>query len=399
MSAGSIVPSPRRKALAARARDAFVDRFGTVPAVVAAAPGRVNLIGEHTDYNDGFVLPMAIDRSVIVACSARGDGVVRAHAAEFDETREFDIDTLQVRPRAWEAYVAGVVWAIRRAGLQVAGANLAIVSDLPIGAGLSSSAALELATARALCAEASIAWDPKAMAGLARDAEHRFVGVACGIMDQFAAAVSADGCALLLDCRSLDTEWVPIPADAAIVVMDTGVRRSLAASAYNDRRAACDRAVAAARALDPAVTALRDVSEDLLTRARHRIDDEAYARARHVVAEISRPRAMAERLAAGDLVMAGNLMNDSHASLRDLYEVSSTELDAIVSAAQSHPSCYGARLTGAGFGGCAVALVASDASGFMRDVSAAYRRAIGADASLFVSQPAAGAELVDAHDS
>ena len=283
---------------------------------------------------------------------------------------------------------------MRRAGPPPGGADLAIVSDLPIGAGLSSSAALELAAARALAAASALPWDARRAALLAREAENAFVGVACGIMDQFTSAMGEAGSALLLDCRSLETRQVPLPPESAVVVMDTGVRRALASSAYNDRRAACLRAVAAVQAIEPGVRALRDVDLALLARARTAMDDEAFRRASHVVGEIARPRAMADALAAGDLVAAGHLMDESHASLRDLYDVSCPELDAIVAAARSHPSCPGARLTGAGFGGCAIALVASrDAEAFMQHVTEGYARAAGREATVFAVRPSAGARV------
>ncbi|MGE5246546.1 MAG: galactokinase [Betaproteobacteria bacterium] len=378
-------------------RAAFARTFGREPAGIALAPGRVNLIGEHTDYNDGFALPMAIDRGVRVAVALRTDGLVRAHAAAFDETCEIDVAALAPgRLRGWSAYVGGVVWMLTRTAFPISGADLAIVSDLPIGAGLSSSAALELAVMRALAFAAGAEWDARAMAARAREAEHEFVGVACGVMDQFASALGRSGCALLLDCRSLGARPVPVPADAAVVVMDTAVRRALSSSAYNARRAACARAVAAVRKLAPDVAALRDVDAALLARARDRMDDEAFRRASHVVAENGRPAAMAERLGARDLAGAGRLMHDSHASLRDLYEVSCPELDAMVTAAERQPSCYGARLTGAGFGGCAIALVASaQADDFVAAVEREYARDTGRTGTLFVVQPSDGAHLAD----
>ncbi len=268
------------------ARELFARTFGTEPSGVAVAPGRVNLVGEHVDYNDGFVLPMALDRGVAIAFAPRPDDVLRVHAAAFDDARELtSADLVPGRVRGWAAYVAGVAWAMHRAGLPLRGASLAVVSDLPIGAGLSSSAALELATARALAAAAALPWDARRMALVAREAENEFVGVACGIMDQFASAMSEEGAALLLDCRSLETWPVPLPPASTIVVMDTGVRRALASSAYNDRRAACARALAAVRAIEPGARALRDVNASLLARARGTMDDEAYRRASHVVAE------------------------------------------------------------------------------------------------------------------
>ena len=379
------------------ARELFARVFGSEPAGVAVAPGRVNLIGEHTDYNDGFVLPMAIDRGVAVAFAPRADALVRVHAGAFGETRDLTPGLPAPASRTgWLAYVAGIVWAMRRAGLPPGGADLAIVSDLPIGAGLSSSAALELAAARALAAASALPWDARRAALLAREAENTFVGVACGIMDQFASAMGEAGSALLLDCRSLETRQVPLPPESTVVVMDTGVRRALASSAYNDRRAACLRAVAAVQAIEPGVRALRDVELALLARARTAMDDEAFRRASHVVGEIARPRAMADALAAGDLVAAGRLMDESHASLRDLYDVSCPELDAIVAAARSHPSCPGARLTGAGFGGCAIALVASrDAEAFVKHVTEGYARAVGREATVFAARPSAGAHVTE----
>ena len=386
-----------------RARAGFASAFGYSSRGAAMAPGRVNLIGEHTDYNDGFVLPLALEYGVAAAFAPRTGDVVRAHAVEFGETRETSTDAASgaLMPRRnghWLEYVAGMVWALRDAGLAAGGLDLAIASDLPIGAGLSSSAAVEMAVARAACAASpggDLAWVPPAMAKLGQRAENEFVGVSCGIMDQFASAASIAGHALLLDCRSLDTRAVPIPADASVVVMDTGVRRALASSEYNSRRSACERAVDAVRPFAPGVRALRDVDAAMLARARGSMDAEAYRRAEHVVAEIQRPLAMADALAAHDLARAGRLMNDSHASLRDLYEVSSPELDAMAEEARCHAACYGARLTGAGFGGCAVALVASaQVDDFRRSVEAGYVKRTGRDARTFASHPARGAHLV-----
>jgi galactokinase len=381
--------------LAARAREVFASQFGSDPRGVALAPGRVNLIGEHTDYNDGFVLPMAIDRGIAVAFAPRSDQIVRVHAAISGETRELSVVSRQLASRDWSDYIAGAIWAMAQADLKVAGADLAVVGDTPVGAGLSSSAALELATLQALCACAGIDWHPTRMAHLARTAENDFVGVACGVMDQFASALGVEGGALLLDCRWLKWKTVPIPPGARVVVLDTGVRRALTTTAYNDRRGACERAVTAVRTRYPDVRSLRDVDKTMLAKVSDRMDREAYQRARHVVSETLRPEAMASALEAGELAHAGRLMNESHASLRDLYEVSSPELDAMVAWAQAQPQCYGARLTGAGFGGCAIALVnASGLTDFMRDVASGYRTSIGRTVDPFVVTPSAGARLV-----
>jgi galactokinase len=383
-------------ALARRARERFAQSFGG-EARVAVSPGRVNLIGEHTDYNDGWVLPMAIERAAVVAFRPRRDRLLRVHATAFGETREANIDDLQPPGGSeWFAYVAGVAFVLREAGYGIPGLDAVIDGDVPLGAGLSSSAALELAVARAFADAARLPWDATAMARLGQQAENRYVGVNCGLMDQMASAVSREGCALLLDCRTLETEAVPVPTAAAVVVMDTGARRSLAASAYNDRRAACEAAVAILAEGHPTVTALRDVDAPTLAAAESRMDPVVFRRAQHVVAENRRPLQLAEAFRNGDLSAAGQLMNESHASLRDLYEVSSSELNLVTGLARSHPDCFGARMTGAGFGGCAIALVAAArVEEFSRSVHAAYRRQIDLPSAFFACRPAGGARIVE----
>ncbi len=363
---------------------------------VAAAPGRVNLIGEHTDYNDGWVLPMAIDRRVGVAAAPRPDRVLRAHSEVFGETREVDLDELSAPGgAAWIDYVAGTAWALTAAGHRVVGADLVVDGDVPLGSGLSSSAALEMATARALCELSGIPWQPLAMALLGQRTEGEYIGVKGGVMDQFTAVMGEAGCALLLDCRSLEATRVDLPVEAAVVVMDTGAPRTLAGSAYNDRSAACRGAVAALREADPSIRALRDVDLELLEAERDRLDEVVYRRARHVVEENLRPAALAAALAHGDLEAAGNLMDASHASLRDLYEVSSAELDLVTGLARRHPACFGARLTGAGFGGCAIALVsAAGCDGFVADVGARYREHVDLPGAVFAVRAESGAGLV-----
>ena len=378
--------------LADSVRAGFAAAFGAPPERVAFAPGRVNLIGDHTDYNEGFVLPMALERGVALAYRARGDRLLRAHATAYGETRELSLDALAPRQHSnWLAYVAGVAWAFEKSGRRVTGLDVALDADLPIGAGLSSSAAVEVAAARALCDASGISWQPVTMAQLAREAENEFVGVSCGLMDQYASAACERGHALLLDCRSAVAEPVPIPEAAAVVVMDTGARRRLVASAYNERLAACR---AAAGALG--VRALRDVTPAMLEAARPRLDPVLHKRAAHVVAEIQRPVAMADALRRGDFPVAGRLMNESHASLRDLYEVSSPELDLACRVAREHSACFGARMTGAGFGGCAVALVRAEAAQqFAAEAGSRYRDESGLNGAFLVSRPAAGARLVD----
>ena len=289
-----------RPRLLQRARHEFEQAFRCgAPTSFAVAPGRVNLIGEHTDYNDGFVLPMAIDRHVAVAFAPRQDRVLRAYASEFRETRELSLDVLERRTTSeparrsarggWFGYVAGVAWAMLGAGHSLNGADLAIASDLPVGAGLSSSAALEIGVALALGAVSGVEWDSRRAARLAQQAEHEFAGVACGIMDQLSVASAREGCALLIDCRSLDTRDVPIPETARLLVFDSGVRRELSASAYNDRRAACERVVAALQARHGWVRALRDVDDALLAEVAPSLDPVDVRRASHVIAENRRP--------------------------------------------------------------------------------------------------------------
>jgi galactokinase len=378
-------------------RSRFAEVFGPGTCRLAAAPGRVNLIGEHTDYNDGFVFPMAIDRNARLAFAARPDRRLRAHSVAFGETRELELREIQPPGGSeWIAYVAGVAWAMADAGFDPAGIDLVLDGDVPLGAGLSSSAAVEMATARALCAVSGIPWEAARMARLGQRAENRFVGVNCGLMDQLASAACQEGSALLLDCRSLESRAVPIPGSARVVVMDTGARRSLAGSAYNERRRSCEAAVATLRRRHPEVRALRDVDEARLLAARDELDPVALRRARHVVVENERPLRMAEALGAGDLAGAGRLMNDSHASLRDLYEVSSPELDRITELARRHPACYGARLTGAGFGGCAVALVRADqADDFSTRVHRDYQAEVELQGDFFVTAPSAGARVFE----
>jgi galactokinase len=390
-----VPPSPTDAPAAARAE--FLRQFGRSPIGVAFAPGRVNLIGEHTDYNDGFVLPMAIEDGIAAAYAPNDDRVLRIHAREFGETREIGLEerTQAVELAGWFRYGVGIARTMAAAGHRLTGTDIALASTLPSDAGLSSSAAVELSIARVLTATSGEPWNPRRAAQIAQQAEHEFIGVACGIMDQMAVACARPGQALLLDCRSLTTEDVPVPEDAGVVVVYSGVSRTLAASAYNDRRAACERAVAAIGQIEPSVRALRDVDAALLERARTRMDEVAFRRASHVIAENARPRQLATALREDDLAAAGRLMIDSHESLRDLYEVSSAELDLLVTLAMAEPGCHGARLTGAGFGGCIVALVDLTAvAPFSESIADRYRAETGLQPRVIVSRPAGGVRLL-----
>jgi galactokinase len=364
---------------------------------MAVAPGRVNLIGEHTDYNDGWVLPMAIDRKIGIAFAPRDDRVLRVHSVVFDETRELPIDDLAPPGGSeWWSFPAGVAWAMISSGLEVSGADLVVDGDVPLGSGLSSSSALVMATALALSDVSGIPWSPIEMALLGHRVESDWIGIRGGVMDQFTAAMAREGHALLLDCRSLSHSPVRIPGEAVVVVMDTGAPRTLAGSAYNERSASCRAAVEALKEADQELCALRDVKLDFLEANRELLDVTTYRRARHVVEENARPPAMADALAEGDLGNAGRLMDDSHFSLRDLYEVSSFELDLFTELAREHQACCGARLTGAGFGGCAIALVSADGvEEFMEETHSRYRQRVELPSSVFACRPESGARLLD----
>jgi galactokinase len=368
---------------------AFTDRYGEPPALVARAPGRVNLIGEHTDYNDGFVLPMAIDRAVWIALRPSEDGVVRVHSLDFGEQQTFQLDHLASHGSGWIEYVQGMAWVMSKRTRALHGWEGVTAGDVPIGAGLSSSAALELAAARAFAAVSGVPWDAREMALAAQTAENQWVGVMCGIMDQMISAAGESGHALLIDCRSLETRSVPMPAGTAVVILDTATRRGLVDSAYNDRRAHCE---AAAEALG--VEALRDVSVEEFGRRAGQLEPMIRRRARHVVTENARTLEAADALERGDAARMGVLMNESHASLRDDFEVSRRELDVMVELAQAHADCHGARMTGAGFGGCAVALVrVEDAAEFASTVAAGYQAATGLEPRLYVCSASAGASV------
>lgn len=366
------------------ARELFAARFGVPAAGLIRSPGRVNLIGDHTDYNDGFVLPMAIDRGTYLAYTLRDDTLVRL-AAEGHDPVEFDLSAVERGGPAWGEYVKGVAWATGA----TTGFDGAVAGDLPVGAGLSSSASLELAAARAFGEAAGGRWSPVEAASAAQRAENDWVGMACGIMDQLVIATGVTGHAVLIDCRSLETRPVPIPSEVVVVVLDTGTRRELVGSGYNERRMTCEQAAAAL-----GVSSLRDLTIDDLDSAARTLDDVSFRRVRHVVTENVRVEHAAGALAGGDLVAVGALMADSHQSLRDDYEVSSDALDAMVAAAQAAPGCVGARMTGAGFGGAAVALIHREGiEDFTEEASKQYTRATGITPDILVTVPAAGVEV------
>jgi galactokinase len=340
---------------------AFRSQFGKDPALVVSAPGRVNLIGEHTDYNDGFVLPAAINRRTAVAAGPRTDNKLDIAAANLNARLQVSMDDFSAgRARAWAGYVHGVACLLMARGERLGGANLAIYGNVPRGGGLSSSAALEIAAAYALMTLNNITLPAVDIIRLCQKAEHDFAGVMCGIMDQFVSCLGRKDTALFLDCRSLDYRFVPVPPDTRIVVCDTGVKRALAASAYNTRRAECAAGVEALRRVLPDISSLRDVSVSAFTRHEQLLDPTVRQRCKHVIMENARVERAVSDLQNGDLSEFGKLMYDSHISLQHDYEVSCTELDAVVDICAEEDGVYGARMTGAGFGGCAIALVHAD---------------------------------------
>ena len=368
----------------------YSERFGHAPELVVRAPGRVNLIGEHTDYNDGFVLPLAINRAAWIALRPRTDCCVKVYSIDYQEAREFDLRDLKHEKAGWIEYLKGVAWCLQDAGMNLKGWEGVLAGDVPLGAGLSSSAALEMATARAFAAVSGIEWDAVAQAKLGQRAENKWIGVNCGIMDQLISSTGRSGHAMLIDCRSLELKPAPLPPGVAVVVLDTSTRRGLVDSAYNERRSQCEAAAAYFK-----VPALRDVTVDRLASVDGQLDATTRRRARHVISEDDRTVRAVEAMRRGDISTLGKLMNESHASLRDDYEVSSDALNAMVDAAQAHKACYGARMTGAGFGGCAVAIVRAEAADdFVAATSSVYQTRTGNKPAVYVCSATDGAAVV-----
>lgn len=384
-------------------RDSLLERLGreeaddqaVAHARVVRAPGRVNLIGEHTDYNDGFVLPAAIDLEMRIAYLPTEDRQVRLRSRQAGELVTFDAAEPGPPRGGWHDYVAGTAWSMREAGLATQGFTGVLESTVPVGAGLSSSAALELVSAWALSGADAPATDPLTLARIAQRAENDYVGMRCGLMDQFASAAGVEDAAVLLDCRTLEHRVVPIPAGLVLVVAHSGVPRSLTASAYNERRAQCEAAVAVLARHDPSIQALRDVTPALLERYAHELDAVVARRARHVVEEDERVLAAERALGAGDLDEVGRLFAASHASLRDLYEVSVPELDALVGLAVATAGVVGSRMTGAGFGGCTVSLVHAEAvERLCQRVLDEYPGLTGREPRVWVVRAVAGAGVL-----
>jgi galactokinase len=368
-----------------RATILFTTKYGREPEGLVRSPGRINLIGDHTDYTGGLVLPTAIDRAVWVAFRPRSDRIVRLRSEAFVDDVLIDLDGL-ARSQGWGEYVKGVAWALEQSGNRLMGWEGVITSDVAMAAGLSSSGALTVAIVAVFSQVADLGWDPASFAEIVQRAENEWVGVHSGIMDPLVTTAARKGYAMLIDCRDLDTSHIPIPPDAAFVVMDTGTRRNLLEAGYNRVRSQCE---AAAGALG--CSSLRDLTSQQFPSFEGAIDQPLLRCARHVVTENERTLAAADALAAGRLVELGRLMSESHISLRDLLGVSSRPLDAIVQSAQSATGCYGARLTGGGYAGAAIALVdRSLTEGFITDVEDGFHDATGLQGHCYVVESAPG---------
>ncbi len=379
-------------------RSEFSGRFGTAEGVrLFRAPGRVNIIGEHTDYNEGFVLPCAIDRDTVVAARPRTDSIVSAYSVNLGEEGSFDLaHPHEIKKGKWLNYVEGTARVLAQKGFRIGGADIVLFSDVPVGAGLSSSASLEMAVATALVRMGNQPIDRERMALACQEGEHEFTGAMIGIMDQFIAAFGEEGEAILLDCRSL--EATPIPVDLgshALLICDTGVKHDLAASAYNDRRKECQDAVSILSEYLPDIRALRDVTAKQFAAYEFSLPPLLLKRARHVITENARTLAAAQALRDSDFDLLSALMYASHESLKNDYEVSSPELDLLVDTARTVPGVAGSRMTGGGFGGCTVSFVERDrVEEFALRMKAAYKQGFGRDLSIYDVKIVRGAEEI-----
>jgi galactokinase len=379
----------------------FEEQFGRAPAVLARSPGRVNLLGEHVDYNDGPVLPAAIDRAVSLAAAPSSDGLVHLHALDLGKKTTFSLDSSRNKRAAngeklahWALYPAGVAWALGEAGLAVSGIEAVYTSDVPIGAGLSSSAAVEVAFASVWQALGGWKIESMELARLCQKAENQYLGVASGLMDQFACVHGVADHALYFDTRSFEWNPYPLPEGTRLVIADSGIRRSLSTSAYNERRSACEEAVARLKEYKPGLQSLRDISPPEFAAYSAFLPEVISRRAEHVVKEIHRVETAVVALKKKETKAFGAMMFAGHASLRDLYEVSTPELDALVEIARKLPGCYGSRLTGAGFGGCTVNLVQEEfAPAFINDLREGFRDRMKRAAQVYLCKASEGARV------
>jgi len=369
----------------------YTERFHSLPTHLIQAPGRVNLIGEHTDYNEGLVMPLAIDLSLVMAIGARGDKRIAVHSLDLDSDAEFSLSKLRNTGSGWAEYMKGTGWSLQEHGYELAGWNGVFTSNIPIGAGLSSSAALEMATIKAFEVVSGFAWEPTALARIAQSAENNWVGVRSGIMDQMIVAVGKRGSAVRIDCRSLEYHPVALPADVSLVIVDSGTRRGLVDSAYNERREQCEQA---ARSFG--LRSLRDLDLDRLQAGGLALAPELFKRARHVVTENERVEMAVAAMQDNDADRLGAILKDGHTSLRDDFAVSRVEIDTLVEIANGRPECYGARMTGGGFGGCVVCLVSrGSVARFVEGVLTEYRGISKLEAQAYVTSAQDG---VSAHE-
>ncbi len=375
---------------------AFHQRYGTRPRIFRA-PGRVNLIGEHTDYNDGFVLPMAIDRGTAVAIARRNDRILRIWSLNLNDFSELDLNNIGTGHHGtWVDYAEGIVSALAGQGLVLAGADIALESDVGIGSGLASSAALEIALGTALIATAGGTLDSLSLALAGQTAEHMHVGIQCGIMDQFISVHALENHAILLDCRTLRAKQIPLNLhEYETVVCDSKVRHTLASSEYNQRRLDCRSGVKLLGAVLPGIRALRDITLHELESHRSLLPETIFRRCRHVISENARALKAAEALSSGDVALMGRLMSASHQSLRDDYQVSCSELDILVESAEAQSGVLGARMTGGGFGGCTVNLVKQRSfDSFRENVSREYQKKAGITPEIFAVRASPGANEI-----
>jgi galactokinase len=373
------------------------ERFGEEPRVFAA-PGRVNLIGEHTDYADGFVMPAAIDFATYAAISPRGDGKVIIRSENYGEQVEHAAASLpEVRAGHWSDYPLGVLYVLHEEGVRIPAFSMTLQGDVPVGAGLSSSAAIEVATMAAVLALANVKIPLPRMAQLCQKAENSFVGASTGIMDQFIACCGAADHALLLDCRSLQFRLAPIPADVSLVISNTMVKHTHAGGEYNTRRAEVEEGTAILRRHRPEIKKLRDATVDDLKRWGGEMPENVLKRVRHIITENNRTVAAADALERGDLKTLGRLLYEAHASYRDDFEASCPEADLLVELASKQKGCIGARLTGGGFGGCTVNLVeTARAREFGEALREGYKQATGIDADIYLCRASAGTHEIEA---
>lgn len=389
-------PNPATGPTVAQALHGRLSELTHAPVRVFRAPGRVNLIGEHTDYNEGFVFPAAIQFYIWVAISPREDRKLVLRSENFEDVIEFDLDQAGGKATGrWSDYMEGVAVTLEAAGHRLRGATLLAHGEVPIGSGLSSSAAISVATGLALLENSGINIPRLELAQICRRSENQFIGARVGIMDPFISCCGEAGKALMLDCRSLAYRTVALPEDVSIVICNTMVKHSLATGEYNTRRRECEQAVQLLRGALPGIHALRDVNMVQLEACRHLLSPLSYRRCRHVITENERVSQAADALSRGDVESFGKCMAESHASLRDDYEVSCSELDTMVTIASEQSNVLGSRMTGGGFGGCTVTLVrSSDVSEFQQNVAALYEKATGLKPQVYLAKAAAGASEV-----